>query len=321
MQEEWYVELEGVASGPHARQDLWQMRDAGKISVASLVWRQGFADWMRYAEAGLEAKQIPLGTSSGFPSEPEQSLGRSDAALVFELPTGGAPRTDTERDHENNMRRMMTQRNAARGHADFVPGLPAHAPRLEVEDDGWQWTAPAPWRRYLARTLDILMLGWFTWMVLGIVLLSANRALFSMLFTHGGVMNIRALSSVIVSASLIPVQALLIGTSGTTIGKWIFGVRITRRDGRAIGFRAALAREASVFGFGMAGGIPLVAFVPIFIAYQVLTRTGSTQWDRGKDWVVTQREPGDAQTWMFALGLAALIFVGTLIRHYEVLFR
>jgi uncharacterized RDD family membrane protein YckC len=321
MQEEWYVELEGVASGPHERQDLRQMRDAGQISTASLVWRQGFADWMRYAEAGLEAAQIPPRMSSRLPSEPEQAPVGSDAALAFDLPAGEAPRTDIERDHENSMRRMMVQRNAARGHADFVPGLPAHAPRLEVEDDGWQWTAPAPWRRYLARTLDILMLGWFTWMVLGIVLLSANRALFSMLFTHGGVMSIRALSSVLVSASLIPVQALLIGTSGTTIGKWIFGVRITRRDGSAIGFRAALAREASVFGIGMAGGIPLVAFIPVFVAYQVLTQTGSTQWDRGKDWVVTQREPGDVQTWMFMLGLALLCFVGTLIRHYEVMFR
>jgi uncharacterized RDD family membrane protein YckC len=310
MQEEWYVELEGEASGPHGRGAVLQMRDAGRIDAASLVWRAGFAEWVRYADAGFELWPVLQHTPSAFDDSP-----------AFDVPTDEAPPTEAELNHESTMRRAIALRNAVRGHAELADNAPVHAPRLEVEDDGWQWIRPAPWRRYLARVLDMFLLGWFTWMVLGIVLAAVNRELFGILFTHGGLMSIRMLSSVIVWASLIPVQALLIGTSGTTLGKWIFGVRITKRDGSAIGIRAAMAREASVFGVGMFGGAPVLAFVPMLIAYRVLTETGSTQWDRGKDWVVTQREPGDVQTGMFVLGMVVLFAMGTLIGHYEVMPR
>ncbi|GLQ95805.1 RDD family protein [Dyella mobilis] len=281
MQEEWYVELDGAANGPHERAAVVQLHQLGRIDSHTLVWRAGFPDWMGYAAAGLDIPHDP-------PPLPPPS----------------------ERDEQDAMRRVIARRNGSRRHAEAADGLPENAPKLEVEDDGWQWSAPAPWRRYFARVLDIFLLGTFTWMVFTIISAATNQALFATLFRRGGLMGVPYLSNVVLMASLIPVQALLLGTSGTTVGKWIFGVRITRRDGSAIGIRAALGREVGVFCLGMLGGIPLLAFVPICISYRVLTRTGSTSWDRGKDWVVTQREPGDTQTTMFTLGILILVIGG-----------
>jgi uncharacterized RDD family membrane protein YckC len=290
MQEEWYVELDGVADGPHQRHAVLQMREAGRLDTGTLVWRDGFSDWVCYAEAGLEPARLP----------PERHATNALAA----------PRPANTRFSGDPFQDLVPC-----GNADNTADGPPHAPRLEVEDDGWQWTAPAPWRRYLARVLDMYLLGSLSWMAFSIVSAAINKTLFEAVFTRSGMLGVPVLPAVVAMAALIPAQALLIGLSGTTLGKWIFGVRITRRDGRAIGIRAALVRELSVFGLGLGGGIPFLACIPILIAHQVLTRTGATQWDRGKDWVVTQRAPGETQNAMVVLGLALLLTVGTLVRH------
>ncbi|MBE1160515.1 RDD family protein [Dyella acidiphila] len=274
MREEWYVELDGAAHGPHQRQSVLALRGAGRLNTDTLVWREGLPDWIRYAEAGLEQPPLP-------PVLPNPPV----------VPERGYTALDT------------------------LDDAAAHAPKLDVEDDGWQWTGPSPWRRYLARSLDMFLLGGITWLAVLLTAAVANKAMFETVFTHRGLMGFPVFASMAVMASLIPAQALLVGLSGTTIGKWIFGIRITRRDGSAIGMRAALVRELSVYGLGTACGIPFLAFIPLIIAYHVLMRTGTTQWDRGQDWVVTQRAPGERQNAMFVLGLLLLITLVNLLRH------
>jgi uncharacterized RDD family membrane protein YckC len=317
MRDEWYVELDGAAAGPHDRQVLVQMRHAGRIHASSLVWRAGFADWQRYADAGLNEPPAMPPSITAVPADAEPPTAIADAAPAFDVPADDAPLIDVAFEHENLMRRVIADRHGSGHQGKVIEGLPRHAPPLEVEDDGWQWVQPAPWRRYLARMLDISLLGMFTWMILGVVAAATNIETFEILFHTNGLMKVPLLSSVVVVASLIPVQALLIGISGTTLGKWIFGVRITRRDGRAIGFRDALIRELSVFGLGVACGVPGLNLIAALIAYNVLSKTGCTQWDRGRDWVVTQREPGDVQNLMFVLGVAAFFAVGAMVRHFQ----
>ena len=289
MQEEWYVELDGAADGPHQRHAVLQMRGAGRLDTGTLVWREGLPDWVRYADAGLEHTPLP-------PALP----------VADRWPQVIAP---TASDHQALVPQISPS------WVDLAEDPPLRTPRLEVEDDGWQWTTPSPWRRYFARSLDTLLLGWFAWMMFSVIAAAVNKTLFEAVFTRSGMMGVPLLRAMAMMAALIPVQAMLIGLSGTTIGKWIFGVRITRRDGRAIGLRAALARELSVYGLGLGGGVPVLAFIPILIAYQVLTRTGSTPWDRDKDWVVTQRAPGEGQEAMFIIGLMVLFTAAAVLRY------
>jgi uncharacterized RDD family membrane protein YckC len=317
VREEWYVELDGAAAGPHDRQVLVQMRHAGRIHANTLVWRAGFAEWQQYADAGFNEPPVfppPIAVVS---AQAELPPAITDAARAFDMPADHAPPINSAFEHENLMRRVIADRNRGRHQDETIKDLPPEAPRLEVEDDGWQWVGPAPWRRYLARMLDISVLGMFTWMIFGVVAAATNIETFEILFHTNGLMKVPLLSSVVVVASLIPVQALLIGVSGMTIGKWIFGVRVTRRDGRAIGFRDALIRELNVFGLGVACGVPGLNLIAGLIAYNVLSKTGCTQWDRGRDWVVTQREPGDIQNMMFVLGLAAFFVVGVIVRYFQ----
>jgi uncharacterized RDD family membrane protein YckC len=321
MREEWYVELDGAMSGPHNRWAMLQMHDGGRIAASTPVRCAGTTKWMPYIDAGLDERSPPPLSTRHLASAMSAGAGLSatvpDTALAFDLSADEVPQIDSEFGREDVMRRVTAERNATRRHISIIDGVPSYAPPLQVEDDGWQWVEPAPWRRYLARMLDVSLLGMVTWAVFGIIAAATSVQFFETLFRAGGLMKMPLLSSVVVMASLIPVQALLIGTSGTTIGKWIFGVRITRRDGSAIGLRAALLRELSVFGLGVACGVPILTWVTALIAYNVLSKTGCTQWDRGKDWIVTQREPGDTQTGMFILGVVVLFVVVLLVQYFR----
>lgn len=314
MQEEWYVEIEGTRTGPHSRQFVENLRKAGHIGEGSRVWREGIADGVPYSQAGLNSRlfddvsDAPAASRLSPFSRPGHEPKTMYAWNLSAHDTGPA-HTSPDRD-EQTLREIFAQRYRP-GHADAArsdSGLPSMPP-LEVEDDGWQWIKPAPWRRYLARTLDVLTLGSLVWMSITLIVASLSKSAFEILFAHGGVASMPLVISVVTMACLVPLHALLIGTCGMTLGKWLFGVRITRRNGNAMGIRAAMRRELHVFGSGLAAGIPLLAFFTMLIAYNVLSKTSVATWDRDRDWVVTQREPGHVQTAMCAFGVCLWILL------------
>lgn len=184
------------------------------------------------------------------------------------------------------------------------------SPRLVVEDDGWQDSGPAPWSRYFARGVDTLVIGIVLWMIVGIVLEAMDPATAHRMAGAGGLFHNRLFSSVMTFVMVIPVQALLLGLTGTTVGKWLFGVRITRQDGKPIGVMCALNRELEVFLKGVGLGIPVVAFFTQIVGYRTLVSEGQASWDVHRAWVVTHRPPGGAATVFFVIGL--VLWIGTI---------
>lgn len=88
------------------------------------------------------------------------------------------------------------------------------------------------------------------------------------------------------------------------------GVRITHRDGRAIGIGGALLRElyvvAARLGFGLP---PLIALITSVLPCRQLSREGVTLWDKDKDWVVTHRPWGPGQEFLGTIGVLFLLFL------------
>lgn len=324
MREDWYVAIDESPSGPHARSVVVQMRRSGKISSRTLVWCDGMADWAPYARAGLDEPATPpdLPRATPIPKKApvRQSVTLADGAdgrVPMDVPSSSlslpsSSSLSPRRDISDDISAWAAERLSRPG-SNSVNAAFSHLPPLEVEDDGWQSVKPAPWSRYFARTLDTILMGAFLWAAVAIISAGMGSDFFQTLFARRGLLGVPVVSSVIVAASLIPVQALLLGMSGTTIGKWLFGIRITRRDGRAIGIPAALGREAYVFAFGIGCGIGILWIIASIVGYRVLSETGSTNWDKGKDWVVTQRTPGVLQTIMFIAGLLVLFVVILLV--------
>ena len=107
------------------------------------------------------------------------------------------------------------------------------------------------------------------------------------------------IAPIIITASWVPVEALLIAALGTTPGKWLFGVYLqfsisdayARRDAKSQiqrGFRRAFR----VWWSGMGCGVVPVAAVLIAYAYEKVAREQETEWDFAEDCLVTHGPSG-----------------------------
>ncbi len=113
----------------------------------------------------------------------------------------------------------------------------------------------------------------------------------------------------LISLMTIPVNAVIIGLTGMSIGKWIFGIRVTRRDGRPVGVLRAFTRELRVLAMGMGFNLPLISTIAIGLSYGSLQNRRSTSWDRAQHNLVAHRREGIRQ--------GALAFIAAAILAIE----
>ena len=169
---------------------------------------------------------------------------------------------------------------------------------------GWGDTEPHPWRRYFARQLDTVICGVFgevavLWAVLAINPELGGRIAHVLVTT-----NVFLQAPIIVALAVIP-NAVLIGLSGCSIGKWIFGVRILKADGRPIGVLKGLERELRVMVIGLGLGIPLLSIIAMIASMMGLGAKGATGWDRSMKLVVAQRPNQFGQVVLSVIGVCA----------------
>jgi uncharacterized RDD family membrane protein YckC len=209
--------------------------------------------------------------------------------------------------------------DAGRGPWGSIPAAPGAAmgqdePARPAQTlSGWSAQPPAPWRRYGARLLDMTVNGTVGFSLLGVVFYSVAPAtadrFFSLFESEAGILIDLLLSALM--ASLI--GGCLIGVSGFTLGKLIFGIRVTRPDGARLGIAAGVARDLSVLLKGLGLGIPIVVLFTMWFSYRSLLREGSTSWDRGR-FVVWHRPGGAAQIVLNVVGVVLIVLVAALVR-------
>lgn len=144
--------------------------------------------------------------------------------------------------------------------------------------DRWD-TGPHPWRRFLARVFDNFAIGTVLWFLLGsaawVISQEASDALIGFTESIYG----RLLGGTINLAMMIPIQAAMIGLTGSSPGKWLCGVRVRNRDGSRLGFGAALYRELKVWLIGFGAGLPLINLFALVQAYNAVKDSGTADWD------------------------------------------
>lgn len=126
-----------------------------------------------------------------------------------------------------------------------------------------------PWRRYFARTLDyaLCLTLWelFLSLVLRVNILSPSAG--------------QTILSVIMSLGLMCVlEAAFLHFFGTTPGKALFGLKLTRSDGSYFSYLDALWRTGRVALFGLGLMIPLVSLVALILSYQRCSHQVSQPW-------------------------------------------
>lgn len=190
---------------------------------------------------------------------------------------------------------------------DLAPSAPPEPPKPPPIKGAWVDTKPHPWRRYFARGIDVVVVGGLTWAVIGIVFglvdPTGAEAFFNLFNGPGG----RILDLILTLLATIPGTALMVGLTGLSVGKWLFGIKVLRRDGTPIGVLASLWREANVFVAGFGAGVPFVSLFTLISSYRRLTDDGHTAWDEPKRVVVLHRPMNALQVILICLGIPFLI--------------
>ena len=165
--------------------------------------------------------------------------------------------------------------------------------------------AATPWRRYWARSLD-LIIGTF---VAGVLLGSCLPALFARLTTA-------AAGAWLLFLILLPLalalDTLIHWALGNTPGKAIAGIEVlAQQDRRPLRAAAHLGRNFGVYAFGLGLGIPLVSLISLIMSYHRAAAGGTSPWDRFSGSRAYALSGTARRTWMTAaaylLVLAALL--------------
>jgi uncharacterized RDD family membrane protein YckC len=178
----------------------------------------------------------------------------------------------------------------------------------------WTDRTPHPWRRLGGRLIDGQIVGFFVGVALvlgGTSSTAIARQALAVIAPHAGgllalYVRLGALS-LIIGLSSVVFCALLIGLTGTSPGKWLFGVKVVGKEGRPIGVAKAFVRELWVLVIGMGFNIPLVTTVAIGISYATLVNRRMTAWDRAQRNVVVHRPFGVLQAILGFIGAAAIV--------------
>lgn len=158
---------------------------------------------------------------------------------------------------------------------------------------------PHPLRRYLARAIDLTLVGLMVSFVQFVLL-------------HHNLVNISKGENVLCGLAgwglLVLIEPLLLSRFGKTAGKWCMGITVTRPDGGRLSYGEALERTAAVWLYGAGLGISIVELVCNYRSYRRYTRGEELAWEEGS----VERFDGRGTGKMALLCAASWAVCGTL---------
>ncbi|MEO1656721.1 MAG: RDD family protein [Pseudomonadota bacterium] len=301
--------------GPFSFERLAQLKAGSFIGPGTLV-REGISGtWVPYATIATKMPTPPSLEERNIDHEhSDKPLGDSKGAThrdPMASSTGSSSTSQTrlmEKPIEGRSQRLDQLNANPLANTDSTPihDDSTNPSSTEFSSNGWTAAPPRPWRRYGARFLDITFNGLVGLLLIGILFYAfapqtADR--FFGIFESGPGLVLDLILTGFV-ASLI--SGALIGMTGFTLGKWIFGIRITRIDKSRIGFRSGIARDLEVWMKGVGFGIPVFALFTMIASYQRLKDEGQSDWDRGR-YIAWSRPHSKFQVFLNIIGIVLII--------------
>lgn len=160
-----------------------------------------------------------------------------------------------------------------------------------------------PWVRYWARWFDYVLFGLIMGLAIGISGVGEKINEF--------------LLGILVVFLWVFFEAYLISQIGTTPGKWLLKVIVSRKDGEKPTFSEALGRSMDVWIRGVGLGIPIISLATSLAGYNALTKDKMTSWDKEKGFKVMHEKIGWGRVTVFTtlvIGALLLIAVGNTIQ-------
>jgi len=172
---------------------------------------------------------------------------------------------------------------------------------------------PHPWRRYFARMLDCTVNGVVAGAALGLIGYAVMPIEANQFFTYIADPK-HKFADIFFTYLIVPFpNAAFIGFTGSSIGKWCFGVKVVDQADRAIGYPKALKRELLVWLYGLGLGIPILSFIAMLLQKSQLEKNKVTQWDEDLDLKIIYRDNGWQQNLLSFLGIVLFILATVII--------
>ncbi len=159
-----------------------------------------------------------------------------------------------------------------------------------------------PWRRYLARMVDINLFSITLGFGVGLSFPELIDRIPDLVF---GVLCLMVMA---------PLEAVLLSYWGTTPGKSLLGMRLTDIDGQKLKSSACFRRAWGVLVSGCGLGIPLVSLLTMISGYQTLGKSERVSWDRSAGSYVRFRHIGRGRIVLACLLWSGGIFFAILDR-------
>ena len=144
-----------------------------------------------------------------------------------------------------------------------------------------------PWRRYWARSFDMVLYGMIALSVAALVFHAIHRA-------SGITLLHRIVLWAVQLVLLVLLEPFFLSRFGTTPGKWIMGLGVTDPDGGRLTFDNALTRTVVVLCCGLGFGLPLVGLYTEIRSHVLCERGEPLAWEDNS--VITVR---DRKIWRY----------------------
>ena len=184
--------------------------------------------------------------------------------------------------------------------ADAPPPLfPApQAPASATESSAA--TLAGPWRRFLARSIDMLIIG-IAWNILG--RLTAGQ------IPLIGTTSI--IAGLLVTPVILLLEAVFFASMGWTPGKKLLGVSVRTLDGSHPTMAQTARRMVGLWWYGLGAGVPIVNLIAMTRQYRHLGAGQVLVWDRER-FEVLASAPGNLR-WVIALAAMVLLLMVYLV--------
>ena len=268
----------GKTRGPYSESELKALAESGSIPATVKIFN-----------VGREHDAVSLKSVIGRFSLAERphSITASPGASVI-LESGTSESTTVENTEEGAIREVPS--------GDKPRTSPPPSSRTSFWGTVWRLH---PKRRYLARMVDV----------------SVGSFVVSRLYSLGGYQteDISKITGVLFFGVFVAavINALSISKFGTTIGKWMFGIRVLNEDRSQLSTGRAFTREGLVFLFGFSGGVAFAVFLSLIITGMFIHLKQNTPWDF---LTLTTTEINRVSLSRILIGTILLLLAGTLIR-------
>ncbi len=272
----WYYWSNNKEFGPVSKIQLFTLFKDRQIASYNFVRLEGSENWTSYKELGIRQDDFS-----------QEELDNINATALEGIIIQPKPSPSKSIYDDSNTDDLMANQSS-----------------------NWKDTSPHPWRRYLARWVDIFI-------YINLIIYPAAKLLGPDLinFYIDQISSLQffiilLLGHIAFFGLVLILNTVLITVAGNTLGKFLFGVRVLDKDQQPLNLSKILKREFYVLMKGLAFGTPVIALITQIYGYLDLTMEQTTNWDKRLNTIVIHRKGNTKQLILCLFGFGFYLYFG-----------